>query len=185
MKNKGRKLGNCKCDNCGIEFEKAQSEINRNLKLNRKNFCTRTCVGKFFVEKLSKNNVNYDISKHSSNRKDGLTKFRYHYRNIKNRDKEIGITIEDLKEIWELQNGICPYLGIKLTLSAYTKIKKCPIESASIDRIDSSKGYIKGNIQWISRAINHLKGDMSEDELLKVFDIIFNKKRDSIKSPFV
>ena len=46
-----RKFGNCVCDNCGILFQKHQSEINRNLKLNRQNFCTRTCAGK----KLFKN----------------------------------------------------------------------------------------------------------------------------------
>ena len=40
-----RKLGKCSCDNCGIEFEKPISEIKRNQKLGRKNFCSRICVG--------------------------------------------------------------------------------------------------------------------------------------------
>ena len=46
-KNKSkRKMGECTCDNCGIKFEKPLSEINRNNKLGRQNFCSRTCVGK-------------------------------------------------------------------------------------------------------------------------------------------
>ena len=52
MRNKGRKLGNCTCDNCGVEFSKPQSEIIRNQKLGRKNFCSRTCVGKNNIKNL-------------------------------------------------------------------------------------------------------------------------------------
>lgn len=178
MKHYVRKLGTCQCDNCGIEFKKPQSEITRNEKLGRKNFCSRTCVGKNNVKNFG-DGENYDISKHSGWRKDEFTKFRYHFRNIKSRNKEIDITIEYLKDVWEKQNELCPYLGIKLTLNSYGKIKKDPITSASVDRIDSSKGYVKGNIQWISRAVNFMKNDMSEDELLKIFDLIVENRKGS------
>lgn len=179
MKHQGRKVGSCTCDNCGIIFEKPLSEITRNLKINRKNFCSRTCVGKNNFKNFGEKKNEYNISQHSGNRKDEFTKFKYHYRNINKRNKEVNVSIEDLKQVWESQNGICPYLGIKLQINSYGKIKKDPITSASLDRIDSSKGYINGNIQWISRAINHLKGDMPENELLKIFDLIFEKRKGS------
>jgi hypothetical protein len=70
-------------------------------------------------------------------------------------------------------------LGIKLTLNSYGKIKKDPITSASLDRIDSSKGYIKGNIQWVSRAVNYMKNDMSENDLLRIFDLIVENRKGS------
>ena len=41
--NFNRKLGTVKCDNCGKEFQKPQSEINRNAKLGRNNYCCREC----------------------------------------------------------------------------------------------------------------------------------------------
>lgn len=179
MTKKGRKLGNCTCDNCGIEFQKPQSEINRNQKLGRKNFCSRTCVGKNNVKNFGDGENKYTISKHSSNRKDEYTKFKYHFRNILKRNKEIDVTIEDLKEIWENQKGICPYLGIELELSSYSKINKNPISSASLDRIDSKKGYIKGNIQWISRAMNLLKNDMSDQQVHDIMELIYKQKKGS------
>ena len=41
-----RKLITIKCDCCGKEFEKPVSEYNRNIKLGRANYCSRTCSGK-------------------------------------------------------------------------------------------------------------------------------------------
>jgi hypothetical protein len=179
MKHKGRKLGACQCNNCGIEFEKPQSEINRNQKLGRKNFCSRTCVGKNNTKNLGEGTNRYNISQHSGSRKDNLTKFRYHFRNISKRDKQIDITIQDLKELWEIQKGICPYLGIELHLNTYGIIKKDPITSASLDRIDSSEGYIKGNLQWVSRAMNYLKNDMSEQQVQEIIELIYRQKKGS------
>lgn len=171
MKKYGRKLGVCTCDNCGTEFEKPLSEIKRNEKLNRKNFCSRTCVGKNNVKNFPSERV-YDISIHSKWKIDEYTKFRYHYRNILKRDKLVEVTIDDLKEVWDEQNGFCPYLKIKLTLSSYSRIEKDPILSASLDRIDSTKGYVKGNIQWISRAMNYLKNNMSDENMIRVIELI-------------
>jgi hypothetical protein len=162
-----------------MEFEKPLSEINRNLSKGRKNFCSRTCVGKNNTKNFGEKKSDYDISCHSGNRNDGFTKFRYHFRNISKRDKQIDITIQDLKELWEIQKGICPYLGIELHLNTYGKIKKDPITSASLDRIDSSEGYIKGNLQWVSRAMNYLKNDMSEQQVQEIIELIYRQKKGS------
>lgn len=55
---------------------------------------------------------------------------------------------------------VCPVLGIKLDLTS-----KSTRYSPSIDRIDSSKGYVKGNIQVISNRANMLKNNATIDEL--------------------
>ena len=124
MKWKGRKLGECTCDYCGQLFQKPLSEIKRNSSLGRRNFCSRTCVGK---------NLNtleferFDLTKLGYKRYgDEYTKFRYHFRNIKQRHHDVDITIDDLKEQWEKQNGICEFSGINLILSSYKKIDKSP-----------------------------------------------------------
>jgi hypothetical protein len=87
-----------------------------------------------------------------------------------NRYKVIDVTLDDLKNQWDTQGGICPFTGIQLMLSNYSKINTDPIKSASLDRIDNSKGYIKGNIRWVSRAINFMKNSMSDD---KVFELCY------------
>jgi hypothetical protein len=58
----------------------------------------------------------------------------------------------------------CPILNIKLTTDP--KDKDSP-NYYSIDRIDSSKGYVKGNVQIISMKANKMKSKSTEEELLK------------------
>jgi hypothetical protein len=39
-------------------------------------------------------------------------------------------------------------------------------QTASLDRIDSSKGYEIGNIQWVHKDINLMKGNLPEDTFI-------------------
>lgn len=41
--------------------------------------------------------------------------------------------------------------------------------SASLDRIDNSKGYIEGNVQWLSWRANKLKNDSTFEEIEKLY----------------
>lgn len=165
-------MGKCTCFNCGIEFEKPNSEINRNKKLLRPNFCSRTCVGKHNAKNFLNVKERYNISIHSGNRRDTFSKFRYHLRNIQNRTKIVEVTLDDLKEQWDNQKGICPFTKLQLEISSYSRIKKNPIFSASLDRIDNKKGYVKGNIRWISRAINWMKNEMDDTMVNELIDIL-------------
>jgi len=174
------KMGLSICGHCGTEFEKPLTEIKRNEKLNRSNFCTRTCVGKHNLKNFG--DKSFDITKLGYKRTgDEMTKFRYHFRNIKKRFKEVDLTIEDLKDIWIKQNGKCFFTGIELVLSSYSKINKNPIYSASVDRIDNSKGYLKDNIRWVSRAINWMKNDMNDEMVYELLNIIVENKKPPIK----
>ena len=171
-KKQTRKQGECTCDNCGVIFKKPQSEITRNLNIGRKNYCTRSCAGFANRFNFGDKSSNYDISKHAGHLRDEFTPFRYHYRNCKKRYKEFSIDLEYLKKIWDEQNGICPFSGIKLVLNSYTNIFKDSRYAASLDRIDSKKGYVVGNVRWVSRAINHLKNDMDDNSLKEFLNII-------------
>lgn len=106
------------------------------------------------------------------NRRDQYTPFRYYFRNAKKRLKDFNLTLEYLKQLWEEQKGICPYTGIQLCLAEYKANHNNPIYTASLDRIDSSKGYIIGNVQFISTAINYMKNTMSHKETINFCKII-------------
>lgn len=159
------------CDECGKEGIKTKTEYERNLRLGRKNYCCRECsikgaaktrTGKHYQK--SETQIEH-IKSISNNRKDDFTPFRYTLRAVKRRFKEVDIDLEYLKELWEKQGGICPYTGLRLILPHDNNVHDIDLpHRASLDRIDSSKGYIKGNVQYISTPINYMKSTMSDLE---------------------
>jgi hypothetical protein len=78
----------------------------------------------------------------------------------KNKNREHSITIEDVKAVYP-QDGCCPIFGMKLEFNNAGFRESSP----SIDRINSEKGYTKGNIQIISWKANRIKGYASLQEL--------------------
>ena len=67
------------------------------------------------------------------------------------------------KYIWDLfirQNRKCNLSGLELTFDS--RIRRRKDITASLDRIDSSKGYIEGNVQWIHKDINMMKNNHNE-----------------------
>ena len=83
---------------------------------------------------------------------------------LKFRKKEVEVSLQDLVDVWKAQRGLCPYSGQILTL--VEKDTGWSKSTASLDRIDSSIGYVKGNIQWVHKRINTMKNDMTEDEFI-------------------
>ena len=61
---------------------------------------------------------------------------------------------------------VCPVLGLQLNyLGGNGSLDDC---SASVDRIDPNKGYIRGNIKTISFLANKLKGMNTTETLMKL-----------------
>lgn len=66
------------------------------------------------------------------------------------------------KYLWNLyikQNKKCALSGISINFENYATKEKA---TASLDRIDSSKGYVKGNVQWVHKHVNKMKQDFSD-----------------------
>lgn len=165
-----RKLIEVTCDFCGEKFMKPESEYKRNIKLGRHNFCSRSCSMKFGNKTRSEHQKNWsnssknieNLTKMNKSRKKDLS-FAYILRNAKKRFKEFNLDESYLLEIWEKQNHKCPYTGLELILPTYSNESTLDItKRASLDRIDSNKGYIKGNVQFISTPINYMKNTMTD-----------------------
>lgn len=94
--------------------------------------------------------------------------FLYYCRGKKSECKTKGydfdLTPEYLESIW---TGKCPVFGVDLFRASEGKGSH---QSAHLDRIDSGKGYLIGNVAWISGRANRIKYDATADELRRIAD---------------
>lgn len=97
-----------------------------------------------------------EIQKKSRQSNDKRRLFNLVKNRSKNKDIEFNLTIDDI-----IIPKSCPYLETSF-------IYGDPNKGMSVDRIDNSKGYIKGNIEVISLQANRMKNVASIEEL-KVF----------------
>ena len=90
------------------------------------------------------------------------TRAKIFLRNAKNsakkRNQEFSLEIKDITEFWESQNKICAYSGLEMTLEAGK------LNTVSIERIDSAKGYTKENTILVCQAINRMKSDFAYED---------------------
>lgn len=86
------------------------------------------------------------------------------------RNIEFNITKEYLWELYRSQEGKCYYTDLDISLNTRNNKK-----TASLDRIDSSKGYVEGNLVWVHKNINLMKNVFSKEEFLNYCNLIVNK----------
>ena len=79
------------------------------------------------------------------------------------------ITKEYLKELWKLQNGKCALTGLSMTCSIGNNGSNY---NMSVDRIDSSKGYVKNNIQLVCNIVNTMKTNLPMEEFIHLCKLI-------------
>jgi len=78
---------------------------------------------------------------------------------------EINISVEDI-----VIPTVCPVLGIPIIIGGNDDKKYFSDNSPTLDRIDNTRGYVKGNVKVISYRANALKGSGSIEEHQKVID---------------
>ncbi len=84
----------------------------------------------------------------------------------KTRDMEFSVSIEYLQEILEKQEYKCALSGVILIFPTSLSIEGRKVQTGSLDRIDSNKGYIEGNVQWVHKTINCIKWKLSQEEFI-------------------
>jgi len=80
-------------------------------------------------------------------------------KNAKERNFEWSLTIAQLDEQREKQNGLCALTGLPLTMNSNSLL------TVSLDRIDSKAGYCPSNVQYVATVVNRLKQDIPEGQL--------------------
>lgn len=67
-------------------------------------------------------------------------------------------------ELFQKQNGKCRLSGRQIGFDQ--KVHRNT--TASLDRIDSSIGYIAGNVQWVHKDINKMKMEFENDYFIEM-----------------
>lgn len=96
-------------------------------------------------------------------------------RGAKNRGLCFEITMKDAWDKFLEQSRRCPLTGINLAFAKTRKTFKST--TASLDRIDSSKGYIKGNIQWVHKKIQQMKWNSNQLDFINWCCMVADKHR--------
>jgi hypothetical protein len=89
------------------------------------------------------------------------------YRRAKSRAAQSGLEFNLNKEDIQIPTH-CPVLGIPLSTHKGTSGGRD--NSPALDRVDNSKGYIKGNVLVISHLANMMKSSADQEQLIKFSD---------------
>lgn len=92
-------------------------------------------------------------------------------------DKEWDYNLDSdyLKELYTAQKGKCAISGELMTL--FGGKNRTTSNVISLDRIDNSLGYVKGNVQLVTAKINFMRGKMDVPELINLCKLIAEYNR--------
>jgi hypothetical protein len=162
------------CHTCGKVCGKRKNEIDRQKRNGRTEFyCNRSCHGKVghkHLEYWTKHHQRYLLQ--GFDQSDEYTPYRYYIKNVNQRVKEnpkygkTDIDLEYLKQLYEEQNGKCPMTGIGMKLRTNKRKELTGPETASLDRIDNSKGYVKGNVRFVTYMYNIARNKFSDEDVI-------------------
>jgi len=88
----------------------------------------------------------------------------------KNRNVENILTVEDINEMFENQNGLCFWFKVPLVPSNKTKYPQQP----SLDRLDRNKGYTKDNVVLTCYSANIGRNETTVEEWEKFLKLLFS-----------
>lgn len=91
----------------------------------------------------------------------------------KKKGLEFDLDHEYLESIYPA-DGICPVLGVKMEAGSEQRTDVSP----SLDRFDNNRGYVKGNVVWMSWIANKAKGDYELHQLEAVVNYLKGEKNE-------
>lgn len=145
------------CQDCG--------EINPHMFYPKTKGRCKQCTSTRRLQQLNDDPIAKQLNKERAAQWQRDNPIRFRWLQAKSRAARKGIDFEITEEhiltAYEQQSGVCAYTGVDLTMECSTSAP----HAASIDRIDSTKGYTPDNVVLCCAVINSMKNDMSVDEL--------------------
>lgn len=110
--------------------------------------CCRSCSNKIISKPVNYRGINIMM----------VMKYRL---NAEARGRVWNITLEQLADLAEAQEYRCAFSG-RLLIFDMTRNNN----TASLDRLDNSKGYTIDNVQWVHKDLNMLRGSIQVDKFI-------------------
>jgi hypothetical protein len=151
LDNHGHSVWLCECE-CGKTCEILATKLNTGS--------TKSC-GCLFIDGLKSR---YKGGKYITGKEFGLIRYRAKRENL-----EFDIFVQDIEDLYEQQDKKCILSGWPICFNERRqRAGKTNLGQASVDRIDSSKGYTKDNIQIVHKDINSAKSDRSDKYFIEL-----------------
>jgi len=128
------------------------------LETGKRNRCDSCGKKKRFGERIDDISINF---------------FHNYKRNALSRGIEFTITLQYVADLYKTQKEKCAISGIDIDIKG-TPWKG---QTGSLDRIDPTKGYIEGNVQWVHKLVNELKWDLQPKEFFTIIKQIYEYKQ--------
>ena len=120
------------------------------------------------AEKLAQNKLVMRVYKDKKfSTKEGHAKILIQNRKSIAKKSNIEFSISEIDLLKNLPEN-CPILGVKLSWTTRKGTKGSKDNSPSLDKIDPSKGYVQGNVMWVSYLANRMKSNATPEQL-KIF----------------
>jgi hypothetical protein len=87
---------------------------------------------------------------------------------------EFAISRKYVKGLFDTQNGLCYYSGIKMNIVKRDPDVMIDPLKMTLDLVDPSKGYVPGNIVWCVYCINAMKQKMTKESLVSICKSVVN-----------
>lgn len=133
-----------KCRLCGVEKTIEHYHLNKGNKDGHDTRCKECKKKKAYDDRKNDYFKAYCTTKRSECKRKGI---------------QFDLDATYLESIW---TGICPIFNKPISVN---HIGKGSVLSAHLDRLEPTKGYVKGNVHWISGRANRIKYDASLEEL--------------------
>jgi len=134
----------CRCE-CGVE---------------------KTVKGYYLTKGYSKQCVDCAHKNQRKYRDISFTYWKTLVGNAKKRGIDFDITLEQVYDMYLKQGKKCALSGVEIYFSVLETEHLNKLTTASVDRIDSSKGYSLNNIQVVHKDINIMKNSLSDKNFI-------------------
>lgn len=152
---KGNSYYKVRCD-CGHEYNTGHSTLSKKDRLGYCNKCFQKSA-----KRPKRNTMLTDTI--------SLTYYKILMRQANLRGIDFELSPEYLERIWKEQDGRCALSGTELNIQkSFSKKENRNKHTASLDRIDSNKGYVEGNVQWVLKDVNYMKLDMTQTKFISL-----------------